>query len=100
MGLQARAAACQQLVADMDVQGRAMDAARANVEQHYTFIQSRHTDFMRRWVAGSPVSQVWVQKQLSHQHRPCCLPLCGCLRRLASPGTKRRATHSRASCRP
>ena len=57
VGLQARAATCQQLVADMDVQGRAMDAARANVEQHYTFIQSRHTDFMRRWVAGSPAEQ-------------------------------------------
>ena len=50
---------CQRLVAEMDVQGRAMDAARANVEQHYNFIQSRHTDFMRRFgleLAASPLN--------------------------------------------
>ena len=39
------------------MQGRAMDAARANVEQHYSFIFGRHSDFMRRQGPASTLQQ-------------------------------------------
>jgi hypothetical protein len=45
---------CRQLLSEQEVQARAADAARANVESHFTYICNVYTDFcdrcVRRWV--------------------------------------------------
>jgi hypothetical protein len=39
---------CRQLVSEQEVQARAADAARANVELHYTHIFNNYSSFMTR----------------------------------------------------
>lgn len=48
---QARHRACLQLVGEMEVQGRAVDAARSNIEQHYSFIQNAYVNFTNKFAA-------------------------------------------------
>ena len=50
--VQARHRACMQLVGEIEVQGRAIDAARTNVERHYRFIHDAYGDFMRKYAPG------------------------------------------------
>ncbi|KAK9820447.1 hypothetical protein WJX72_010464 [[Myrmecia] bisecta] len=49
-GSQQRYHISQQLLSEMEVQAMAIDAARANVEQHYSFICNEHSVFMRKYV--------------------------------------------------
>lgn len=42
---------CRQLLSEQEVQARAADAARANVEAHYLYILSTHRSFMERFGA-------------------------------------------------
>lgn len=39
---------CRQLMSEQEVQARAADAARANVEAHYTYICNLYQDFVAR----------------------------------------------------
>ena len=42
---------CRQLLSEQEVQARATDAARANVEAHYAYITSAQQGFMGRYAA-------------------------------------------------
>ncbi len=42
---------CRQLLSEQEVQARAADAARANVEAHYSYIQASHQSFTDRYAA-------------------------------------------------
>ena len=46
--VQARHRACTQLVGEMEIQGRAIDAARSNVEKHYGYMHDAYVKFMQR----------------------------------------------------
>ncbi|KAF8059682.1 ATG11 [Scenedesmus sp. PABB004] len=48
---QARLHRCRQLMSEQEVQARAADAARANVESHYTYIAAMYGGFVDRYVA-------------------------------------------------
>lgn len=47
--MQARHRACLQLVGEVEVQGRAIDAARTNVEKHYRYIFDSYDAFMQKY---------------------------------------------------
>ena len=50
MAVQARLARCRQLLSEQEVQARAADAARANVEAHYNYILTAYQNFLDKCV--------------------------------------------------